>query len=239
MTNTLIPRPLRSVRLNALTLVLPLAAVVACDVEDNPEIETQAAADAADDIPDDLFDVALDVPEPGEGFVDDESRPLEFTAPDRPQAFLFLSPHSEETPGTSECPVNQVVTGFACAGDYCDNVLIECHSYGTSVPSVTDGFSDWFEVGQPWGVASGVSKQLHICDDNEKMTGIDCRGSYCDDIQIECSPAPGLGTGRCAWTPDWFSEEDSGFLAPVGSAIQGVWCKGQHCDDKRYWVCEV
>ncbi len=231
MTKAMFPLRVSAV----LLLGLPL---LACDTEDDPEIQAEAQA-VANEVPDDLLDEALEVPEEGEGLVGDESRTDAFAAELEPLSFTFLPPHSEETPGTSPCPVNQVVTGFSCSGSYCDNVAIECHSYGTSVPAISNGFSGWFEVGQPWGTASGVpSKQLHVCDSDEKMTGIDCRGSHCDDIKIECSPAPGLGTARCEWT-DKFSEEDPGFLAPIGSAIQGVWCSGQHCDDKRYFVCEV
>ena len=212
--------------------------MMACDAEDSPEIQAEEFA-VANDVPDELMDEVLDFPEPGEEHVGDAERPLSFVSPGDPQAFSFLAPHSEETPGTSECPVGQVVTGFACTGSYCDNVQIECHDYGGSVPAASNAFSGWFEVGSSPGFASGVpNKQFHICGANEKMTGIDCRGSYCDDIRIECSPTTGLGTGRCRWTGE-YSEEHSSYLAPIGQAIQGVYCSGQHCDNKSYFVCEV
>lgn len=237
MIHSLIRTPVRTLQLTALTIILPMAGALGCDAEDDPEVQAEAQA-VADDVPDDLIDAVLDVPEPGEGLVGDEDRPRELTAEIAPQAFSFRSWHSEETPGDSECLVGQVVTGFDCSGHYCDNVRIECHSYGGSVPSATNAFSEWFEVGPPPGFA-GNPKRMHICASNQKMTGIDCRGSYCDDISIECSPTSGLGTSRCGWS-NWYSEENpSPFLAPTGTAIQGVWCSGTHCDNKRFLVCEI
>ena len=47
-----------------------------------------------------------------------------------------------------------------------------------------------------------------------------------------------LGTGRCGWTGA-FSEEDPSFLAPIGQAIQGVFCSGEHCENKHDFVCDV
>ncbi len=237
MTLSLRRSPLRTPRFAALVLALPLAGPMGCDAEDDPEVQAEAQA-VADDVPDDLIDAVVDVPEHGDGLVGDVERPLELTAQNDPQAFSFRSWHSEETPGDSECPVGQVVTGFDCSGRFCDRVRIECHNYGGSVPSASNAFSGWFEVGPPPGFA-GNPKRMHICASNEKMTGIDCRGSYCDDISIECSPTSGLGTSRCGWS-NWFSDEDpTPFLAPTGTAIQGVWCSGTHCDDKRFLVCEI
>jgi len=213
-----------------------MAGPLGCDSEDDAVIEAEAQA-VADEIPEEFLDAVL--AEPGEGLVGDLSRPLEFSAEVMPQLFTFLPFHSEETPGASECPVNQAVTGFDCSGSYCDNVRIECHNYGRSIPAAVNAFSDWFEVGPPPGIASGFVKKSHVCAANEKMTGIDCKGSYCDDISIECSPSPGFLTdsSRCVQS-EWFSEENtSPFLAPVGTVIQGVQCQGTHCDNKKFLVC--
>ncbi|MGH1340290.1 MAG: hypothetical protein ACRBN8_01970 [Nannocystales bacterium] len=238
MTQPQLPSFARILRFAALTLAVAIVGPVGCDSEDDVDIEAEAQA-VADEIPDEFLDVVL--AEPEEELVGDRSRPLEFTAKGDPQAFSFLPFHSEETPGASQCGVNEAVTGFDCSGHYCDNVRIECHGYGGSVPPAIDGFSDWFEVGPPPGIASGFVKTSHVCNADQKMTGIDCRGSYCDDISIECSPSPGFLTDpdRCILSA-WFSEENSGpFLAPVGTVIQGVQCQGTHCDNKRFLVCGI
>ncbi len=225
-------------RLTAVLLLLPVVASVACDVEDTAELEAGIEADS-DDISDEGNDTELDVPELSDGLGGGSELPLGAV----PDVSLMLPPgflsfHSEETAGAAECPVHQIVTGFACDGSYCDNVSIRCQDRGGSVPFAFSAFSPWFEVGPPPGFA-GNPKTLHKCDPGHKMTGIDCRGSYCDDISIECSPSTGLATNNCRWSPQWFSEEaPSEFLAPAGSSIQGVACWGTHCDNKKFWLCD-
>lgn len=178
-------------------------------------------------------------PTPREEYVGPQDRIGDLAAESDPQAFTFLPPHSEETPGASQCPADQVVTGFECTGSYCDNVSIECHDYGTNVASFGQ-WSMWFEHEHgaiPGG--PGTVKSSHVCPSGTKITGIDCWGNYCDNISIECTSAPGLGNSRCQWT-GWFSEENPGpFLAASGDAIQGIWCSGTHCDNKRFLVCET
>lgn len=238
MTQPQLKSVVRILRFAALTLAVPMAGPVGCDSADDADIKAEAQA-VADEIPEEFLDVVL--AEPEEELVGDLSRPLEFTAKGDPQAFSFLPFHSEETPGASECAVDEAVTGFDCSGSYCDNVSIECHRYGGSVPPAVDAFSAWFEVGPPPGIASGFVKSSHVCNANQKMTGIDCKGDYCDDISIECSPSPGFRTDSNRCIPSaWFSEENSGpFLAPEGTVIQGVQCQGTHCDNKRFLVCGI
>ncbi|MEM7158774.1 MAG: hypothetical protein AAF799_38385 [Myxococcota bacterium] len=208
---------------------LVLAAVgLACDPAQGPGPE-DGLADETD-------------PEPeastGEGLFDDADRPDEIAARPDPSAWAFLPWHSEENGGGSECPEGQVVTGFDCSGSYCDNVRIECHDFGTTVDD--DGtWSLRFErEHSPGPGAPGSVKRGHVCPSGEKMTGVDCFGNFCDDLSIECTPAPGLNTNRCAWQGP-YSEEQSPYYAPFNAAIQGVWCNGTHCDNKWYLECEV
>ena len=153
-------------------------------------------------------------------------------SPQGDAVFRFQGPHSEETPGVSQCPPGEVVTGFDCTGGYCDNVNIECFEYGGSVAS-SGSWSAWFEHN---------GKVLHTCPPGTKMTGIDCSGSYCDNVRIECTSAPGLDTDNCQWLPSsgWYSEEHpTPFFAPMNRAFQGVWCNGTHCDNKRFRICDI
>lgn len=202
---------------------------IACDPSEGTMPDEGEAAEDTDDV---------DATTTGEGLFDDAEHAGGLRARLDPVGWVFLPWHSEETPGASECGADEVVTGFDCSGDFCDNVAIECHNFGQPVTAPGE-WSLWFEreYSPGWGQPGSV-KHGHVCPAGEKMTGIDCAGSYCDDISIECSPAPGLLTHRCQWVGP-FSDGDGAYLAPSNEAIQGVWCSGQHCDNKWYLECEV
>ena len=219
--------PSLPVRITAVTMLLVAGSAVACDVDGelSPEELELLEADLADESAEDL----MIAPDEGEPYVGAESRIDTVNAGIDPVPFIMMPWFSEESFGMSECPANQVVTGFDCSGSYCDNVRLECHSYGTSL-GATDEVSAWFEHN---------GKYLHICDEGSKITAIDCWGDNCDNIKIRCTYAPGLDTARCQWS-DWYSEENpSPFYAAPGDAIQGIWCSGTRCDNKRFLVCET
>lgn len=199
--------------------------LAACDMEEEGSPEELGLVEI------DGEDTELVEPDEGEEYRGASERAVtDLKLDDDPMAFSFLNWHSEETPGSSQCPAGQVVTGFDCSGSYCDNVRLECHAYPGASVAGSGPWSAWFEHN---------GKSSHVCPSGTKVTGIDCWGSYCDNIAIECTSAPGLATARCAWT-GWYSEENpSPFYANVGDAIQGIWCSGTHCDNKRFLVCET
>lgn len=206
----------------------------ACDVEQGPLDDRDLLAEQElDEDESELSEEALAFEAELEGtepYVGVSSRIDALAAAPDVQAFTWLNWHSDETVGASTCSGDQVVTGFDCSGSYCDNVRLECHDYGADVISHRP-WSAWFEYN---------GKFRHTCPSGTKITGIDCWGDNCDNISIRCSDVPGLGTARCGWTTEWYSEEDpSPFLADVGDAIQGIWCSGTHCDNKRFYVCET
>lgn len=216
-----------ALRIAAVATLMAMGTAIGCDVSDD-DLSTDELELIEADLEEERIEELTVAPAEGEAYEGVESRIDALTADLDPMAFGFLNWHSEETPGASICPANQVVTGFDCSGDYCDNVRLECHSYGGSVTGGT--WSNWFEHN---------GKASHVCPSGQKITGIDCWGDYCDNISIRCSTASSLGTNRCAWT-NWYSDEDpSPFYADVGDAIQGMWCSGTHCDDKRFYVCEI
>jgi len=218
-----------ALRLAAVTMLVAVGSAVGCDVEDDltPEelelLEADLDADLDEQASEDLTSTPDDAePRPGVDAIDD------FTAESDPTAFGWMGWHSEETPGASTCPANQVVTGFDCSGSYCDNVRLECHNYGGTVSG--GSWSPWFEHN---------GKISHSCPWGQQMTGVDCWGDNCDNISIRCSTSSSLATDRCTWSA-WYSEENpSAFVVPVGSAIRGVWCSGARCDNKRFLECEI
>lgn len=70
------------------------------------------------------------------------------------------------------------------------------------------------------------------CDD--LISGIQCRGSYCDDVGIRCA-GTGTNMGQYAVWTTWFSEEGNSErvcpnLYPDQPYVTGVKCKDDYCD---------
>ncbi|PRQ09678.1 hypothetical protein [Enhygromyxa salina] len=138
---------------------------------------------------------------------------------------------SEEYPSLI-CPNSNAVRGFDCTGSYCDNVSPYCEQVGgTSV-----GSSYWTSYFSEEG--SGYDDEGHCWGNDEWMTGVDCSGSYCDDLSLRCTKFLGSNTGNCYWS-GWYSEEQSAFMAATGHYIKGMECGGSYCDNKRYRYCKM
>jgi hypothetical protein len=163
-----------------------------------------------------------------------------------------------EEDGPALCPGTEVATGFACWGDYCDDVALHCNalpsfsSLDTSTRYWTDYFSEEgdSDLGQQVcydGPSGGYCETFELGDNvrycgsrSNKgiVTGIRCSDRYCDEISLECTrPAVGRLTS-CSWS-DWLSEE--AWYAHFGANrfITAVECSGDYCDDKRFYVCSL
>jgi hypothetical protein len=76
------------------------------------------------------------------------------------------------------------------------------------------------------------------------VSGVHCRGDYCDDLQIECnavvkysgSTAVRANVGTCR-TVGPFSEENGSQDFGANQYIYGVTCTGDYCDNKKFEVC--
>ncbi|MCX4248041.1 hypothetical protein [Paraliomyxa miuraensis] len=187
-----------------------------------------------------LEDAELDVDEEAalvdpasalEPLADDEPVPdldpdLDLVAVPDVQAYSWQNWISEETP-PSTCPTGQIVTGFDCRNGWCDDVRIECHSFGGTL-----GGSWW----SGW-ISEETPNNFHQCPGTQYITGVACSGGWCDNLSFQCTDTS-YGKSGCYWTPP-YSEEQPPFYAPGGKAIAGVWCQGSRCDNKRYWVCTL
>jgi hypothetical protein len=75
-----------------------------------------------------------------------------------------------------------------------------------------------------------------ICDPGHYMSGMSCRGSYCDNVGLACSIRTDAAGSRIAWGSlaefgSYFSEEGSAmYRCPKNTAIAGFACKGSYCD---------
>lgn len=163
-----------------------------------------------------------------------------------------------EEDGPLYCPGNTGAMGFACWGDYCDDVALECSAVPswTSLNYSTTYWSEYFseegasDLGQvvchdgPEGSyceSFSLGDNLHYCfgGRNSKgiVTGIRCNGSNCDNISLECTkPTSGRLTG-CSWS-DWLSEEEWYYYFS-GKFVTAVECDGDYCDNKRFYVCSL
>lgn len=165
-----------------------------------------------------------------------------------------------EEDGPAYCPYNQGTTGFACWGDYCDDVALYCSTlpswswldYTTTYWSSyfsEEGSSDLGQVVCADGPSGSycesfkLGDNLHYCFGGRTInkgivTGIRCDGSNCDNISLECTkPAVGRLTS-CFWS-DWVSEEEWYVYFASNQFVTAVECSGDYCDDKRFYVCSL
>jgi hypothetical protein len=140
---------------------------------------------------------------------------------------------SEEGDNLTICGENRantVVTGFSCAGSYCDNVRLLCGrtSGNDKLESRSVSWTSRF---------SEEGANSRTCPGNSFMTGLRCTGSNCDNLELRCTDL-GVTRQSCRWT-DWVSEENGGTLQfSSGDYAAGVQCRGSRCDDKQFFVCK-
>lgn len=70
------------------------------------------------------------------------------------------------------------------------------------------------------------------CASNRLIRGMDCEGSFCDNVRADCVTAS-VTTGESSWT-SYFSEEGSGDadqrICPGNEFVTGFTCKDSYCD---------
>jgi hypothetical protein len=138
---------------------------------------------------------------------------------------------SDEYPPLS-CPSGGAVHGIECEGSFCDNIELDCMSTGRAA-----GENTWLPYFSEEG--TGSADEGRCKGDDTWMTGIACRGPFCDNITVECSQILGSSTGTCEWSK-WYSEEQPAFHSPGDSSyIKGIECDGSFCDRMRYRHCEM
>jgi len=87
---------------------------------------------------------------------------------------------SEECPNCeARCPAGKIVCKIKCTGDNCDNMDVYCctlkEGWTVTNNAVTSG---WFSE------ENGGTKD---CGTDRYVTGLKCRGDFCDDVQLWCS----------------------------------------------------
>ncbi len=162
----------------------------------------------------------------------------------------------EYTPATCSSASAPLVAHINCDGSFCDNISLDCDTQRNDPtalhplpipplappPPPTVGASTWSSWFSEEGAASNLNSRK--CSGATWLTGIKCRGSYCDEISIRCSEMFDADSGtpkspsNCTWS-DWYSEEDDFVSFAFSSFIRGVKCQGSYCDEMAYLVCDM
>jgi hypothetical protein len=123
--------------------------------------------------------------------------------------------------------------GFSCRGNNCDNVRLAC----ARVPEWT-----WLDYSTfHWSGEFSEEGAAHgLCNNgNGIVTGLECTGRYCDNINLACSKPVGAKVTNCRWSP-WLSEENGGvYNFGKGNFITEMKCQGSYCDNKKFRVCSL
>ena len=129
------------------------------------------------------------------------------------------------------CPEHAIASGISCSSRYCDNIALICSGNYSHL----DGMEHWTRY---ISEESSSGTNVAVCPGNKLLSGIRCKGNYCDKIALRCSDYYGLKKGPCVWS-DWFSEEEKKPNIPLGSYVAGIECRGSYCDNKRAYYCQV
>lgn len=165
-------------------------------------------------------------------------------------------PWISEENGPAICPAGHALLRLRCSGRYCDNIQATCTRYAVPpfvASSQASYWTPWFSEEQNGDVVEG-SNFPQLSDNYAVAIGLQCRGSYCDDIRLLMQPLRGPNVPTLdskAQTPVCrvskpFSEENGG-RSERPSAYIGKWmelvhrigCSGSYCDNLRIEWCRV
>ena len=106
-----------------------------------------------------------------------------------PGSDVVLSEISEEAGrNTATCPDDHAVVQLTCSGDFCDNLVVRCKRLKDVKTSARQSYK------LPW-ITDNIEPREASCGD-DVVTGIQCRGRFCDDLQLTCSTAGMNRTSR-------------------------------------------
>lgn len=137
---------------------------------------------------------------------------------------------SEET-NPAYCAKQFMMGGVYFSGSYSDNAYLYCIDQSAQNTATGTRYSSWTS----W--FSEESPNSRECTGDSWLTGIRCRGNYCDDVQLLCTQFIGKNGSNCSWTAA-YSEESGVKLFPSGYFAKGARCTGSNCDNMSFYVCQ-
>ncbi len=133
---------------------------------------------------------------------------------------------SEERPGKMRCGRNMAVAGLWCSGKYCDNKSLYCKRLPPNRRAgKTTSNSKWISEEKP-----NASFRVDRGKGGKLVSGLKCKGKYCDNISAYTVNTNLVKTGQWKWLP-FFSEEQGGKICGKNQYVTGVGCKGSYCDN--------
>jgi len=144
--------------------------------------------------------------------------------------FMWSSSVSEET-NPAYCGKQYMMGGVYFSGSYSDNTQLYCvnrSAQNTATGSRTSSWTTWF---------SDESPNSRQCPSDTWLSGMRCRGSYCDDVQLLCTQFVGKTGSNCSWTSA-YSDESGVKQFPSGYFAKGARCTGSYCDNMSFYVCQ-
>jgi len=135
---------------------------------------------------------------------------------------------SEET-SSALCPSGYALKGLNCSGSYCDNKELYCCPYHhTNDTESSTQYSSWFTDGD---------NNSYITN-SKFISGLRCRGNYCDDISLRILQTPKLSNiGQCFFMPRISEEGSAESICPEGFFGAGMSCSGDYCDNVSLRCC--
>lgn len=133
---------------------------------------------------------------------------------------------SEERPGNIRCGKNMAVAGIWCSGKYCDNKSLYCKRLPPKTRAVkTTSNTKWISEEKP-----NASFRVDQGSGGKLVSGLKCKGKYCDNISGYTINTNLAKTGQWKWL-SFFSEEHGGKVCGENQYVTGIGCKGSYCDN--------
>jgi hypothetical protein len=131
------------------------------------------------------------------------------------------------------CNSNLGTSGCACSGDNCDNLNLACTPVPTGI-LLDYSTSSWSGPFSEEGAKDG--RNSRICEGEGIVTGVECTGRYCDNLNLQCTKLVSGGRTNCAWSGS-LSDEKGAYR--FDHWIAGVMCTGRFCDNMKFLVCDL
>jgi hypothetical protein len=152
---------------------------------------------------------------------------------------------TSEERGPINCTTGKLITDVYCKGRYCDDIGLSC-SQSLQLGNIVEQYWTTQSVSEENGFI-GCAPIDHERENNTRfLTGFKCQGSYCDNIQVQCTKyARPDGTrivGKDCATTRFFSEEQghqSFQQDGTGFYPVAMRCRGAYCDDVSFDVCRL
>jgi hypothetical protein len=164
----------------------------------------------------------------------DDAEPSERVATTQEAIATGWTAYTSEEYAPIVCDPGSVIDMAACTGRYCDNMAIHC----VKAPAGTPGAVRY--TGYTWDNDYPQLGSYVGCAEDEFVTGLTCKDSYCGHIAVQCTKYSGVKQADCRWA-GFFSEEAPNNVNNFGAGYygRGFACYGDHCDNVLPMVCQM